>query len=244
MRKAIREALASGLRARLARASSSAGCSTRSPSATPSSCRRAWSSRNSARSGRRSSASRRRPARASPTRTRPRRRRAPNTADRRAPRAARPACWRRSASKADVKITDEEMTSALIERARAFPGQEQEVWDYLPQQSAGARRAARADLRGEGGRPHPRPGQGRGPQGDARGIVEAGGRRGADGRRRPRGRPAAPEPLAAEAPTASPFSRGSARRLCCGRQPDRFSIEKRDPCAISSTITTTTSCRW
>jgi len=31
---------------------------------------------------------------------------------------------------ADVKITDEEMTRALIERARAFPGQEKEVWDF------------------------------------------------------------------------------------------------------------------
>jgi trigger factor len=31
---------------------------------------------------------------------------------------------------ADVKISDEEMTRALIERARAFPGQEKEVWDY------------------------------------------------------------------------------------------------------------------
>ncbi|MDE3175357.1 MAG: trigger factor [Pseudomonadota bacterium] len=31
---------------------------------------------------------------------------------------------------ADVQITDEEMTRALIERARAFPGQEKEVWDY------------------------------------------------------------------------------------------------------------------
>ena len=31
---------------------------------------------------------------------------------------------------ADVKITDEEMTRALIERVRGFPGQEKEVWDY------------------------------------------------------------------------------------------------------------------
>jgi trigger factor len=31
---------------------------------------------------------------------------------------------------AQVKITDEEMTRALIERARAFPGQEKEVWDF------------------------------------------------------------------------------------------------------------------
>ena len=31
---------------------------------------------------------------------------------------------------AEVKISDEEMTRALIERARAFPGQEKEVWDF------------------------------------------------------------------------------------------------------------------
>jgi trigger factor len=31
---------------------------------------------------------------------------------------------------AEVQISDEEMTRALIERARAFPGQEQEVWNY------------------------------------------------------------------------------------------------------------------
>ncbi len=41
----------------------------------------------------------------------------------------------------------------------------------LPQQSAGAGRAARADLRGEGRRPHPRPRQGRGPQGDDGGTA-------------------------------------------------------------------------
>ncbi|MGO9758842.1 MAG: trigger factor [Roseiarcus sp.] len=33
-------------------------------------------------------------------------------------------------SKADVKITDEEVSGALIARARAFPGQEKQVWDY------------------------------------------------------------------------------------------------------------------
>ena len=31
---------------------------------------------------------------------------------------------------ANVEITDEEMSRALIERARAFPGQEQQVWEY------------------------------------------------------------------------------------------------------------------
>jgi trigger factor len=33
-------------------------------------------------------------------------------------------------SKADVKIADEEVTSALIARARAYPGQEKQIWDY------------------------------------------------------------------------------------------------------------------
>jgi len=33
-------------------------------------------------------------------------------------------------TKAEVKVTDEEMTQALIARARAFPGQEKQVWDY------------------------------------------------------------------------------------------------------------------
>ncbi len=31
---------------------------------------------------------------------------------------------------AEVKISDEEMTQALIARARAFPGQEKQVWDF------------------------------------------------------------------------------------------------------------------
>jgi trigger factor len=33
-------------------------------------------------------------------------------------------------AKADVKISEEEMTSALVTRARAFPGHEKEVWDH------------------------------------------------------------------------------------------------------------------
>jgi trigger factor len=32
--------------------------------------------------------------------------------------------------KAEIKITDDEVTQALIERARGFPGQEKQVWDY------------------------------------------------------------------------------------------------------------------
>jgi len=33
-------------------------------------------------------------------------------------------------SKADLKISEDEMTSALVARARAFPGHEKEVWDH------------------------------------------------------------------------------------------------------------------
>jgi trigger factor len=32
--------------------------------------------------------------------------------------------------KADVKVTDEEVTGALIARARSFPGQEKQIWDF------------------------------------------------------------------------------------------------------------------
>jgi trigger factor len=32
--------------------------------------------------------------------------------------------------KADVKISDEEVTQALVARARQFPGQEKQVWDF------------------------------------------------------------------------------------------------------------------
>src|SRR5271166_6156768 len=33
-------------------------------------------------------------------------------------------------TKADVKVSDEEMTQALVARARAYPGQEKQVWDF------------------------------------------------------------------------------------------------------------------
>jgi trigger factor len=33
-------------------------------------------------------------------------------------------------AKADVKISDEELTNALIARARSFPGQEKQVWEF------------------------------------------------------------------------------------------------------------------
>jgi trigger factor len=33
-------------------------------------------------------------------------------------------------SRADVKVADEEVTGALVARARAYPGQEKQIWDY------------------------------------------------------------------------------------------------------------------
>ena len=32
--------------------------------------------------------------------------------------------------KADIKISDDEVTQALVERVRQFPGQEKQVWEY------------------------------------------------------------------------------------------------------------------
>ncbi len=33
-------------------------------------------------------------------------------------------------AKNDIKVTDEELNRAIVERARQFPGQEQQIWDY------------------------------------------------------------------------------------------------------------------
>ncbi len=30
----------------------------------------------------------------------------------------------------NIKVTDEEVSRAMVEKARQFPGQEQQVWDY------------------------------------------------------------------------------------------------------------------
>jgi trigger factor len=32
--------------------------------------------------------------------------------------------------KTDIKVSDDEVTQALVERVRQFPGQEQQVWDF------------------------------------------------------------------------------------------------------------------
>ncbi len=54
--------------------------------------------------------------------------------------------------RAGVKISDDEVSQALIERARSFPGQEKIVWEYYQQESAGARRDPGSALRGKSGR--------------------------------------------------------------------------------------------
>ena len=75
-------------------------------------------------------ASSRPPAAASPTRTPPRRPRAPTTARSPSAACASACCWPRSAPRRTSRCRDEEMTQALIARARAFPGQEKQVWDF------------------------------------------------------------------------------------------------------------------
>ena len=81
-------------------------------------------------------------------------------------------------TRADVKVSDEEMTQALIARARSFPGRGKAGVGFLPQQSASSRGVARPDLRGEGRRPHYRARQGRGAQGEQGRAAEADRRRG------------------------------------------------------------------
>ena len=47
--------------------------------------------------------------------------------------------------KAEVKVTDDEVSAALVERVRQFPGQEKAVWDYY-RQNAEALASIRAPL--------------------------------------------------------------------------------------------------
>ena len=37
-----------------------------------------------------------------------------------------------------IDVTDDEVSRALLERVRQFPGQERKVYDYLPQQPPGS----------------------------------------------------------------------------------------------------------
>ena len=54
--------------------------------------------------------------------------------------------------KNNIKVTDDELSRAIVERARQIPGREQEVWDYYRKNPQALAERARADLRGEGGR--------------------------------------------------------------------------------------------
>ena len=99
-------------------------------------------------------------------------------------------------AKVGVSISDEEMTQALVARARAFPGQEKQVWDfYRNNQSALAE--LRAPIYEEKVVDHILSRrQGRRPQGDGQGAA---------GRRR----------------RAGPRRSGGLSRLICGRPPGR-----------------------
>ncbi len=61
--------------------------------------------------------------------------------------------------KADIKVSDDEVTQALVERVRQYPGQEKQVWELLPEEPAGAGRDPRAALRGKGRRSRSRSGE-------------------------------------------------------------------------------------
>ncbi len=54
--------------------------------------------------------------------------------------------------KNSIQVSDDEVTRAVVERARQFPGQEQQVWEYYRQNPQALSCAARAAVRGEGGR--------------------------------------------------------------------------------------------
>ena len=54
--------------------------------------------------------------------------------------------------KNNIKVTDEELSRAVMERARQFPGQEQQVWDFYRNNPQALASLARADLRGKGRR--------------------------------------------------------------------------------------------
>ena len=153
-------------------------------------------------------------------------------------------------TRAEVKVSDEEMTPGADRPGAAVPGPGKAGLGLLPQQPAGARRAARADLRGEGRRPHPRPRQGRGAQGDEGGAAEAGRRRGPPTAKRPppsaaaaAGRLTGGKPAArARGPRAAPLF-GTAPGAYLGARRARPHSGERSQCAIPSTTTPTISCR-
>ena len=104
-------------------------CSTRSTASTPSSCRRPGRAgiRGRLGAGRGRHEDRRQDLRGRGHHRGGGARRVPQ--DRRAPRSPRPgACA--VGEKADIKVSDDEVTQALVERVRQFPGQEKQVWEF------------------------------------------------------------------------------------------------------------------
>ena len=82
----------------------------------------------------------------------------------------------------NIKVSDEELSRAVMERARQVPGPRAGGVGFLPQQSRCAGEPPRADLRGQGDRLHPRARQDHRQDGVARGALQ--GRRGLSRRRR------------------------------------------------------------
>ena len=148
------------IRQRLAPQAEARSCSTRSTGSTTSSCRRSWSRPGVRQSGARSQADK--ASRAAPSRTRTR------------PRKTAQAEYRKIAERrvrlglvlaeigeqANVQVTDDEVTQALRRARPPVPRPGAAGLGLLPQEPAGPGRDPRADLRGQGRRPHPRDGQG------------------------------------------------------------------------------------
>ena len=62
--------------------------------------------------------------------------------------------------KTDIKVSDDEVTQALVERVRQYPGQERQVWEFYQKNPQALARDPRPSVRGEGRRPHPLAGEG------------------------------------------------------------------------------------
>ena len=84
---------------------------------------------------------------------------------RRPARAAGAAAFARSAEPANIQVTPGGAQSGAAAGSRALPGAGDAGRRVLPQEPAGDRAAPRPDLRGQGGRLHPRDREGRGPAG-------------------------------------------------------------------------------
>ena len=197
------------------------------------------------RSGRRSSASRRRRGAASPTRTRPKRPRAPNIAGSPSAACGSGSCSPKSAPRAEVKVTDEEMTQrADRTRARLSRARRKQVWDYYRNNNQ-ALAELRAPIYEEKVVDH------------ILGLAKVEDRKVTRGGTAEAGRGrSAGEPLLA--PRRAPEGSAIGPALSAGplfgalpgayvdvrRQSTRLDFpRKQDPCAIRSTITTTISCR-